>query len=98
MNNISSDLFNLFVFTNWGSLTCLLGSWQEGTDAKDRGVNTVWCWSLCCGIHERVRAKVGGGEEVLAAGGRLARILLGKISGFHTARDRDWANCWSLKL
>lgn len=71
----SGLLFNLVVFASWGGLICLLGSWQGGTDTKDRGVYAAWWWSLCGGIHEGVRAKIRGGDEVWAGGPRLAGII-----------------------
>lgn len=71
----SSLLFNLVVFADWGSLICLLGGWQGGTDAKERGLHTAWWRSLCVGIHEGVRAKVRGGDEVWTGGLRLVGIF-----------------------
>lgn len=64
----SGWLFNLVVFANRGSLICLLGDFQGGTDTKDRGFYTAWWLSLCGGIHEGVRAKVCGGDKVWAGG------------------------------
>lgn len=79
MDVSSGLLFNLVVFVNRGSLIRLLGGCQGGTDTKDRGVYTAWWWSLCGRIHEGVRAKVRGGDEVWAGGTRLAGIF-GELS------------------
>lgn len=86
--DVSSGLFSLVVFANWGSLSCLLGGWQGGTDTKNRGFYTAWWWSLCGGIHEGVRAKVSRGDEVWAGGPRFTGVF-GKLNRFRTARYRD---------